>query len=128
MNLIATRRHSVRAFSFLASLAAVFTLSACRSAFVQTSLENKSDAPIRLIEVDYPSASFGSQSLAAHTSFHYHFKVQGSGPITLTFTDQAGKVHTVAGPVLTEGQQGELRISVDPDGSVNWAKDLSTAK
>lgn len=127
MNLIATRRYSVLALTLLASLA-VFTLTACRSPFVQTSLENKTDAPIRLIEVDYPSASFGSQSLAAHTSFHYHFKVQGTGPITLTFTDQAGKVHTVTGPVLTEGQQGELRISVDPDGSVNWTKDLSTAK
>jgi hypothetical protein len=125
MNQIATRRHVL---ALLASLAIVFTLSACRSAFVQTSLENKSDAPIRLIEVDYPSASFGSQSLAAHTSFHYHFKVQGTGPVTLTFTDQAGKVHTVAGPVLTEGQQGELRISIDRDGSVNWTKDLSIAK
>jgi hypothetical protein len=100
------------------------SLSACRSAFVETIIENHGPDPVRLLEVDYPSASFGTQSLDAHAAYHYHFKIQGSGPITLTYTDHAGKTHTAAGPVLSEGQQGDLKIVIDPSGSVTWSKNL----
>ncbi|HEX3471039.1 MAG TPA: hypothetical protein VHT28_07620 [Silvibacterium sp.] len=103
-------------------------LSACRSAFVETTIVNDSSISLRLIEVDYPSASFGTQSLEAHAIYHYRFKVQGSGPITLTWTDNAGKAHTATGPTLTEGQHGNLRISIDPTGNVNWSENLSGAR
>jgi len=116
-----------RAAIFLALLA-VFCISACRSAYVETTLENNGSAPMRLIEVDYPSASFGMQSLNAHGTFHYRFKVQGSGPITMTWTDATGKSHTAAGPILKEGQQGTLRITVDPSANVSWEQNLSSGK
>ena len=116
-----------RAAIFLALLA-VFCISACRSAYVETTLENNGSAPMRLIEVDYPSASFGMQSLNAHGTFHYRFKVQGSGPITMAWTDAAGKSHTAAGPILKEGQQGTLRITVDPSANVSWEQNLSSGK
>ena len=83
---------------------------------------------MHLIEVDYPSASFGTQSLDAHAAYHYRFKIQGSGPITLTFTDAAGKTHTATGPVLAQGQQGDLKIAIDPSGNVSWVSHLSNAK
>jgi hypothetical protein len=116
-----------RAAIFLALLA-VFCISACRSAYVETTLENTGPAPLHLIEVDYPSASFGMQSLDAHGTFHYRFKIQGSGPVTITWTDAAGKAHTAAGPVLKEGQQGPLRITIDPSSNVSWSANLSGAK
>ena len=116
-----------RAAIFLA-LVAVFCISACRSAYVETTLENKGSAPLRLIEVDYPSASFGMQTLDAHGTFHYRFKVQGSGPVTITWTDASGKPHTAAGPVLKEGQQGTLRIALDPSARVSWDQSLSSSK
>ena len=53
-------------------------------------------------------------NLAAGGSFPYRFKLQGSGPIKMEFTDRAGKVHNVTGPELKEGQQGTLMIRVDP--------------
>lgn len=109
-------------------LVLLFVLSGCRSAFVATTIRNNSDNPLHLIEVDYPSASFGTQTLAAHGTYHYHFKIQGSGPITITFTDTAKKVHTVTGPALHEGQQGALDIAVDSNNAVSWTPKLSQAK
>jgi hypothetical protein len=111
----------------LLALAALSPI-ACRSAFVETTIQNDSPAPARLIEVDYPSASFGTQSLDAHSAYHYHFKIQGSGPITLTFTDPTGKAHTATGPVLSQGQQGDLKIAIDPSGNVSWVSHLFNAK
>src|SRR5271166_388472 len=100
-------------------------LVACRSAFVETTIANGDSTPVRLIEVDYPSASFGVQSLDAQAAYHYHFKIQGSGPITITWTDSTGKAHTATGPVLFEGQHGDLRISINPSGVVNWNQNFS---
>jgi len=120
-----TRPTAVR--TLLAFLTLV-TLTACRSPYVETTIENTGPAPIHLIEVDYPSASFGTQSIDAHDTYHYHFKIQGSGPVTLTFTDAAGKPHTATGPDLKEGQQGDLRITIDPSANVSWSQNLSTAK
>lgn len=105
-------------------IAALFLLSGCRSAFVETTIENTSPGELRLIEVDYPSASFGTQTLGAHSMYHYRFKIQGSGPVTISFTDNAGKAHSVTGPTLEEGQQGQLTISVDPAYKVDWKQSL----
>jgi hypothetical protein len=103
-------------------------LTACRSAFVETTIRNDGDSPLRLIEVDYPSASFGTQNLAAHAIYHYRFKVQGSGEITLSFAGTDGKTHTSTGPALQEGQHGGLTIAIDPAGKVAWAESLSAEK
>lgn len=116
-----------RAAIFLA-LVAVFCISACRSAYVETTIENSSPAVLRLIEVDYPSASFGTQTLDAHAAYHYRFKVQGSGPITINWTGTDGKAHTASGPTLTEGQQGNLRITIDSTSHVSWSVNLSRGR
>jgi hypothetical protein len=115
-----------KARTLLLALLASLSLCACRSAFVETTIENNGSTPIHLIEVDYPSASFGTQSLDAHASYHYHFKIQGSGSITLTYTGSDGKIHTVTGPVLSEGQQGDLRVVIDASGGVRWIENLSS--
>lgn len=106
-------------------LSLAISVSGCRSAYVETTLENQGPQAVSIVEVDYPSASFGVQTLAAHASYHYHFKIQGSGPVSISFTTPDRKVHEVKGPELAEGQHGSLRINVQPDGSVNWDKDLS---
>jgi hypothetical protein len=100
---------------------------ACRSAFVETTIENDGATPIHLIEVDYPSASFGMQTLDAHATYHYRFKVQGSGPITITFIDNGGKPHTATGPTLMQGQQGDLNITIDHASGVSWGAKLSAS-
>ena len=104
------------------------SLSACRSAFVETTLHNEGDTPMRLIEIDYPSASFGTQMLAPGAVYHYRFKVQGSGAITLSYIGADGKTHSATGPTLDEGQQGSLNIVVDGAGKVAWTEKLTAPK
>lgn len=100
-------------------------LGGCRSAFVETTIQNHTGNPVHLIEVDYPSASFGISALAPHATFQYRFKIQGSGNLKLSYSDVAEKPHHFAGPELKEGQQGSLLITIDPDDSVHWQPILS---
>ncbi len=65
-----------------------------------------------LIEVDYPDASFGIDTLAAGASYHYSFQILGSGPAKISWTDAARHSRTSAGPDLQEGQQGTLRATL----------------
>jgi len=115
-----------KAFAGYALVSLISLLSAgCRSAFVATTITNNSGAQVTLLEVDYPSASFGVGALAPSAQFHYRFKIQGSGPIKLQFTDGAGKAHTASGPDLHEGQQGNLQINIDPSGNISWIPNLT---
>lgn len=109
-------------------LAALVTLPGCRSAFVQTAIVNHTGDTVRLIEVDYPSASFGTQQIAENATFNYRFKVQDSGPVTITFTGDHGDLHTATGPTLNEGQHGNLTITLGNNGSVTWTPELFTSK
>lgn len=111
-----------------AALLACLTLSACRSAFVQTAIMNHSGAPVRLIEVDYPSASFGTQQIADGSTFQYRFKIQDSGSVKITYTGADNSVRTSTGPTLTEGQRGSLTITLERGGKVAWSPELSSSK
>ena len=86
---------------------------------VDATLRNHSSAEIRLIEVQYPSASFGVQALAPGAEYHYRFKILGTGILTLTYTDKSQVQHTVKGPDLREGEQGKLGIEIASAG-VRW--------
>lgn len=113
--------------------ASLFTLiclifSGCRSAFVSATITNKSAAQVTLIEVDYPSASFGVGSLAGGAQYHYRFKILGNGPVKIQYTDASGKEHTASGPDLQEGQQGTLQINIDASGKVSWIPSLAGAR
>jgi hypothetical protein len=113
-----------------ASIAGSFALglAGCHSAFVETTIDNQGESLVRLVEVDYPSASFGVGSIAGHSQFHYRFKIQGSGPLKIEFTDAAGKVHDSDGPQLNQGQEGDLSIVIQPNGEVAWRPQLKPAK
>ena len=91
----------------------------CRAPHVDTTVSNRTATPITLIEVDYPSASFGTQSLAPGADFHYRFSVIGSGPMKLLYTDASGKNQTSTGPTLAEGAEGPLEILITPT-EVQW--------
>jgi hypothetical protein len=107
----------------------LLTVSGCRSSnFIETTIRNDGDAPLKLIEVDYPSASFGTQSLAPHSVYHYHFKVQGSGPVTLSYVEPDNRTRTLAGPTLSEGDQGALTIAINPAGQVSWQSAVTSHK
>ena len=95
----------------------------CHSAFVDATIANHTGATIRLVEVDYPSASFGTSELADGGTFKYRFKVLGSGPAKLSWTDLHEGEHNATGPALQEGEEGHLSINVSSDG-VRWQPEL----
>ncbi len=95
----------------------------CHSNFVEATVTNATGQSIRLLEIDYPSASFGTQDLAAGASYHYRFKILGEGSAKLLWTDMQEKEHTVAGPALHEGQEGAMHIRIDPE-TADWHLDL----
>ena len=94
-------------------------LAGCHSAFIDATVKNSGPRPISLVQVEYPSASFGTQSIVAGQEFHYRFKILGSGQLKITYTDAAEQEHKVSGPTLNEGNEGTLTIVVAGDG-VYW--------
>ena len=97
----------------------------CHSAFIDATIHNGTAEPLRLVELDYPSASFGTSELAPGQDFHYRFKLLGSGDLKLLYTDAARKDHTVTGPHFSEGEEGSLLVTIDPAG-VRWTPKLKS--
>ena len=102
-----------------ASLFLLVALLGCHSAYVDAVVHNRTDQTITLVEVDYPSASFGTQTLGPAQDFHYRFKVLGTGGLKLLYTDEGHREQHSDGPQLTEGDEGALAVTVSP-GGVQW--------
>jgi hypothetical protein len=109
----------MRSFS-LCALAAVFAVTGCHSAIIDATISNRTTEPLSLVEVDYPSASFGTQSLAPGRDFHYRFKVLGNGPTTILWTDATHHDHKSSGLNLHEGEEGKLDILFNPNAAPTW--------
>lgn len=103
-------------------------LAGCHSYHVETTVENRTGAPIKLLEVDYPSASFGDGTLDAGEVFHYRIQLQGSGPLKVQYTDVGGHQPMITGPTLTERQEGQLEIVLLPDGKAEFHPHLTPAR
>ena len=94
-------------------------MAGCHSSYVEATVHNDSGAPITLVEVDYPSASFGTQELAPGAQYHYRFKVLGNGPVKLLWTDAGHTERHSDGPSLNEGDEGTVEVTVGPR-DVHW--------
>ena len=121
------RRSSLRLLIAAIILAPALLAASCRSYHIDISIENRSGAPIQLLEVDYPSASFGADSLAAGTTFHYRIEVIDSGPLKITYTEPNGKQAQITGPDLAEHQQGRLEIVLLPGGHAEFHPQITPA-
>jgi hypothetical protein len=108
----------MRRVPFLAVLTLIAT-TGCHSPYVTAIVMNRTAQPIQLLEIDYPSASFGTQALAPGAVFQYRFKVLGSGNMKLLYTDNANHDHKSDGPFLKEGAEGPLTITI-VDNHVFW--------
>jgi hypothetical protein len=101
----------------------LIAIAGCHSPYVEATISNRTSKPLQLIEVDYPSASFGTQTLAPGQDYHYRFKVLGQGKLKLSYTDSANHDHKADGPELKEGAEGPLTILVDDNGA-HWQMNL----
>jgi len=108
-------------------LASACLMSACHSYHIETTIKNETGAPISLVEVDYPSASFGADAVAASGDFHHRIQTRGSGPLKVQYTNASGKQVQITGPTLYEGQEGRLEIDLLPDGKAKFDPILNPA-
>ena len=103
-------------------------MAGCQSAWVQATVVNEQNAPVSLVEVNYPGGSFGVQSIGAQGNFRYRFHILSDDQITISYNDAAGHSHTEKGPQLKQGEGGTLRIVIAPDGKVVWTPALAERK
>ena len=107
------------------ALAFVLVLAACHSSHIEVAVENRTGAPVRLLEVDYPSASFGSDTLAVDATMHYRIQVQGSGQLKVRYSAPDGRQAQIDGPALFERQEGALEIVLLPAGKAEFHRHLT---
>jgi hypothetical protein len=114
-----------------AALAAVFSLisaAGCHSYHIDTTIENQTGEPLQLLEVDYPSASFGKDSMSAGEEYRYRIQIRGSGKLKISYTTRAGKAVQIEGPDLIEGQEGRLEIVLLSRGKADFQPQLTPGR
>ena len=121
------RRFAIRKSAIAAVLSAVLlAASACYSYHIDSTIENRTGAPVKLIEVDYPDASFGADIIASGAVYHYRFQVRGSGQLKITYTGADNKQIQITGPDLVEREQGQLKIVLLPGGKAQFIPKLTS--
>ena len=106
-------------------LSAVLAACGCRSYHIEITVENRTGSNIQLLEVDYPSASFGSDSVATDADFHYRIQVQGNGPLKVQYSAPGGLKFQMNGPNISERQQGRIEIVLLPGGKAEFHPELT---
>ena len=106
-------------------LAVSMVLSGCHSAHIEVSVENRTGSAIRLMEVEYPSASFGADSLGAGATMHYRIQLQGTGPLKIQYTAENNHQAQIPGPELAQGQEGKLEIVLQPGDKADFHPQLT---
>jgi hypothetical protein len=116
------RIHRKLAGRLAVAAAGILTLSAtgCHSYWVDADIDNQTGETIHELEVDYPTASFGKNTLGSGQTMHYRFQIRGSGPVKVEYTFDNGKVTHAQGLNLAERQQGQLRIRLMPLSKVEF--------
>jgi hypothetical protein len=111
--------------SAAAWLPAAGLIAGCHSYRIDATVENRTGEAITELEVDYPSASFGTNRVAPDGVFHYRFQVRDSGPMTVQYTAANGHQVKVSGPTLHERQEGAVGIVLLPAGKGEFQTHLT---
>jgi len=118
---------SFQSVSSAVLLIAATALAACHSYHVDATVENRTGGPVQLLEVDYPSASFGADKLAPGEVYHYRIQLRGAGPLKVQFTPADGHQANINGPTVAERQEGSLQIVLLPAGKAEFQPHLTPA-
>jgi len=109
----------------MAVLPVCLAAAGCHSYHIETTVENHTGGAIQLLEVDYPSASFGADTLAAGAEMQYRIQLRGSGPLKVQYTAADGKQAQMDGPTVAERQEGRLQIVLLPGGKAEFHPELT---
>lgn len=124
-NRLRTFSKAICAGALTAMAAGVLAAAGCHSYHIETTVENRTGGMIQLLEVEYPSASFGANSLAAGAQFHYRIQLRGSGPLKVQYTASDGHQVRIEGPALAEPQEGRLEVILLPAGRAEFHPELT---
>jgi hypothetical protein len=115
------RRRRLRKAIFAAFLLLpVAAATGCRAHLVRVSVVNKTGAAANLVEVDYPSASFGIDILPAGAVYRCRLQLLDSGPLSVQFTGADRHQHKIAGPTVEQPEEGSLEIDLLPGGKAEF--------
>ena len=106
-------------------MAAVLLIPGCHTHPFEITVENRTGTPIRLLEVDYPSASFGADKLAAGELFRDKVQLRGSGAVKVAYTAGDGRLMQSTGVELAEREEGRLEIVLLAEGKVEFHPQLT---
>lgn len=99
----------------VACLAGILPIvTGCHSTQIDVTVENRTGANVRLLEVDYPNASFGANAMASGAVVHNRIQIQGSGNLKVIYTAEDGQQAQLDGPKLSEHEEGKLEIVLLP--------------
>src|SRR6516164_4315313 len=98
---------------------------ACHSYHIEATIENHTRRAGPLLEVDYPSASFGTGTVSSGDVFRYRIQTRGSGPLKVQYTAASGRQIQITGPTLYEKQEGSINIILLPDGKAEFHPKVS---
>jgi hypothetical protein len=104
----------------LSASALLIVAAGCHSYHIDATVENRTGGTITLLEVDYPTASFGVDTLAADAVVHHRIQTRDSAPISVQYTAAHGRQVLVKGPTLYEEQEGSIQIVLLPDGKAEF--------
>ena len=107
-------------FAAVILLLCLVALTACHSYHIDATILNHTGGTISLLEVDYPSASFGVDTIPADSTYHYRLQTRDSGPIKVQYTASNGHQVQITGPTLYEKQEGSIEIILLPDGKAEF--------
>jgi hypothetical protein len=118
-----TLRCMLAALVFLGFLA----VAGCHSYHVDTTVENRTGMAVKLLEVDYPSASFGTGQLDPGAVYSYQMQFRNSGSLKVSYTAADGHQVSIDGPHVAEKQEGRLQIVLLPGGKAEFHPELTPA-
>jgi hypothetical protein len=121
-------RKSAAKLTLAAAGMLTLAMTGCHSYWIDADIENQTGQTIHELEVDYPTASFGKNTLEQGQSMHYRFQIRGSGPVKVEYTFDNGKLTHAQGLNLAERQQGQLRIRLMPQGKVEFLPKLEPVR
>jgi hypothetical protein len=101
-------------------LSGLSLFAGCHSYHIEATIENHTGGTVTLLEVDYPSASFGTDTLPAEGVAHHRIQTRGSGPITVQYTGPHGRSVQITGPEIYEQQEGSIEIVLLPNGKAEF--------
>jgi hypothetical protein len=114
-----------RTISAILASSLLLSAAGCQQRHVEAALVNHTGVELRLIEIDYPSSSFGANALGPEEDIHYAMRIHGSGPVRIQYVIGNSSPVSIQGPVLHQGQHGRLDIDLRPNGRAEFHPTLA---